>query len=115
MRDYHRQALQADRGGRYNYAELVEKIRVAQDTFIPKKALRSNNSQPKWFTNKIKHLLGTKNGLYKKLKRGEVLVRDRLSSVKRELKKEIRKAKREYEMKIAREAKTNPKGFFSAT
>ena len=46
------------------------------------------------------------------MKRREEQIKQRYLELNREVKKKIREAKRNYEIKIAREAKDNPKGFY---
>ena len=63
-------------------------------------------------TKKLKHDIGIKKGIYKKIKGGQEQLRNRYNELTRNIKKNVRKAKRDYEIKIARESKANPKGFF---
>lgn len=50
----------------YNY--FVQKLKDIQNYFIPKKQFRSSNNDPKWMNSRIKHLIGIKKGLYRRLK-----------------------------------------------
>lgn len=63
-------------------------------------------------TDRLKTEIGRKRGLYVRIKRGETHLRDSYNDLARAVKKNTRMAKRNYEIRIAREAKTNPKGFF---
>ena len=94
------------------YSRLVNLIHSGQHRYIPSKTFRANNSDPRWLNNRIKYLIGQRKGIYRKIKRGENQLRNRYSVLNREVKREIRKAKRDYEIKIARESKENPKGFY---
>ena len=53
-----------------------------------------------------------KCGIYKRLKDGEVGLRDRYTPLARTVRKEVRKAKMNYEIRVASNVKNNPKGFF---
>ena len=53
-----------------------------------------------------------KRGLYIRIQRGEAHLRSRYNELARTVKKNTRTARRNYEVKIARESKNNPKGFF---
>ena len=63
-------------------------------------------------TNRLKHCIGLKRGIYKRWKEGDDQLSDRYKQISREVRKMTRVAKRDYEIRIAKEAKTNPKGFF---
>ena len=55
---------------------------------------------------------GLKRGLYRRIKRGEVQVVRQYNDLDRKVKKDIRTAKRNYELRIARDAQKDPKGFY---
>ena len=50
---------------------LEEILKIIQNDFIPRKQLSSKNNKLKWMKGKIKHLIGIKKGIYRRLKRGE--------------------------------------------
>ena len=94
------------------YRHFMQTIHSGQELNIPSKQFRSGKNDPRWMNNKIKYLIGQKKGLYRKIKRGEIRLQNKYIEVNRQTKKEIRKAKRGYEIKIAKESKVNPKGFY---
>ena len=94
----------------YNYFE--NNLLIAQNSYIPKREYRNKRNDPKWFNNKIRHLVAVKKGNFRRLKDGQENIRNSFNTTKRTLKAEIRKAKRNYEIKVAREAKVNVKAFF---
>ncbi|KAK8738331.1 hypothetical protein OTU49_017424, partial [Cherax quadricarinatus] len=96
----------------YQYDSFLNTIHAAQRTFIPYKEIRSNRNDPKWMNNRLKYLLGHKKGIYRRIKRGEGHLMNQYIDIKRDIKRGIRKAKRDYEIKVARDSKTNPKSFF---
>nr|XP_053644522.1 uncharacterized protein LOC128697033 isoform X1 [Cherax quadricarinatus] len=96
----------------YQYDSFLNTMHAAQRTFIPYKEIRSNRNDPKWMNNRLKYLLGHKKGIYRRIKRGEGHLMNQYIDIKRDIKKGIRKAKRDYEIKVARDSKTNPKSFF---
>ena len=94
------------------YDNFVETLKNIQKEFIPMKQRRSKKNDPNWMNNRIKYLLGTKKGIYRRLKRGEENLRQQYVRLNREVKKKIREAKRNHEIKIASEVKINPKSFY---
>ena len=65
--------------------------------------------------NNIRRDIGLKGGLYKRIKSGEAHFIGQYNELARKVKKYIRTAKRNYEVKIARDALKDPKGFTSYT
>ena len=57
----------------------------------------------------IRSEIGLKRGLYRRIKRGEVQVVGQYNDLARKVKKGIRTAKRNYEVRIARDAQKDPK------
>ena len=84
-----------------------------QERHIPHRKIRSGKNDPKWMTSRLKGLIGTKRGVYKRLRDGEEGLRDRYTHLARTIKKDIRKAKRDYEIRVATNVKSNPKEFFN--
>ena len=85
-----------------------------ESKWIPRVKKRINNTKnPQWMTKNIKQLLGRKRSLYTKYKKsktnGDYLL---YVTAKRSCEREIRKSKRNLEINISRQAKTNPKCFF---
>ena len=62
--------------------------------------------------NTIRRDIGLKRGLYRRIKRGETQAIGLYSELARKVRKDIRTAKRNYEVKIARDAQKDPKGFY---
>ena len=60
----------------------------------------------------IRREIGLKRGLYRRIKRGEVQVVGQYNELARKVKKDIRTAKRSYEVRIARDAQKDPKGLY---
>ncbi len=67
---------------------------------------------PKWMMRRRKHEIGLKRGIYKRIKNGETHPRNRYAELVRSVKRNTRSAKRNYEIRVAREAKKDPKRFF---
>ena len=98
-----------------DYSKFVRILLSGQDRYIPYRNIRSTSTTPRWMTNRLKHLIGVKRGIYKRMKNGELELRERYNTMARTVRKEIRKAKRDYELRVATNVKNNPKGFFSFT
>ena len=91
---------------------LNSELLNAQRQNIPYKKLRSDNNDPKWINNYLKNIIGQRKAIGRRINRGEIHLRDYYRVLASRVKTEIRKAKRNNEVRIAREAKTNPKGFY---
>ena len=59
----------------------------------------------------IRREIGLKKGFYRRIKR-EVQVVRQYNDLARKVKKDIRTAKKNYEVRIARDAQKDPKGFY---
>ena len=94
----------------YNY--FVNKIQAGQLANIPCRAIRSDNNDPKWMTARLKHYIGLKRGIYKKVKAGDDSLRPRYIELARTVRKLTKNAKNAYELKVANQAKTDTKGFY---
>ena len=94
------------------YNSIVREIIRVQEQYIPKKRVRSNKNEPKWMNNSIRRDIGLKRGLYKKIKEGDTQLGGRYNDLARKVKKDIRNAKRNYEVRIAKNAQKDPKGFY---
>ena len=94
------------------YNGIVKEIFTGQEQYIPKKRIRSDRNDPKWMRNEIKREIELKRGLYRRIKRGETQVVGQYKDLAREVKKDIRTAKRNFEVRVAREAQKDPKGFY---
>ena len=86
----------------------------AENKWIPKVKKRVNGTtNPQWMTNEIKLLINRKKKaytIYKRSKSDEDF--NRYVAVKRHCEKQIRKSKRNLEISISQQAKTNPKKFY---
>ena len=60
----------------------------------------------------IRREIGLKRGLHRRFKRGEVQLVGPYNDLTRKAKKDIRTAKRNYEVRIARDAQKDPKWFY---
>ena len=85
-----------------------------EDKWIPKVRRRINGTKkPQWMTNDIRLLINRKKRFYKNYKQSKS--HDdflRYIVIKRHCEREIRKAKRNLEINISQQSKTNPKKFF---
>ncbi len=64
-------------------------------------------------TRGLKHEIGLKRRLYKRIKNSEIHLRAQYNELVRTVKRNTRVAKGNYEIKVAREAKSNSKGLFN--
>ena len=94
------------------YERIIEQLITGQMINIPYKEIRTKNNDPKWMTDKIKHYIGIKKGIYRKIKNGEDHLRQRYNELARDVKKLVRVARRNYEIKVANRAKEDPKSFY---
>ena len=94
----------------YNY--FVNKLHAGQSANIPCRAIRSDNNDPRWMTARLKHYIGLKRGIYRKVKAGDDNLRPQYNEIARTVRKLTKNAKNAYELKVARQAKTDPKGFY---
>jgi len=80
---------------------------------IPKVKNKGNNSKPKWFNKEAKKSVKKKYELFKKYMKSMASLdyRNYLNS-RNECNRNIKKAKREYERKLAKDCKNNPKHFW---
>ena len=96
-----------------DYGNFIQILSSGQNRYIPNRKIRpSFNNNPRWMTTRLKHLIGVKREVYKKMRNGEVELRNRYNTLARLVKSLTRKAKRQYELKVATNVKSNPKGFF---
>ena len=95
-----------------HYNSIVRDIHTGQELYIPKRRIRSNRNYPKWMNNSIRRKIGLKRGLYKRIKRREVQLVGQYNDQARKVKKDIRTVKRNYEVRIARDAQKDPKEFY---
>ena len=91
---------------------LVNEIKKGQKKHIPSRRIRSNKNAPKWMNDTIRRNILLKKELYRKIKKGETQEVEMYNDLARNVKKEVRTAKRNYEKKVAMAAQKDPKGFY---
>ena len=91
-----------------HYNNIVSEIHTGQE----QRRIRSNRNDPKWMNSSITRKIGLKRRLYRRIKRKEVQVVGQYNELARKIKKDIRTAKRNYEVRIAKDAQKDPKGFY---
>ncbi len=94
------------------YKYFVDKVHTGQLAYIPYRAIRSQKNYPKWMTARLKHYIGRKRSIYKRLREGEEVLRPEYNELVRTVMKLTRKAKGNYELSVASHVKTDPKGFY---
>ncbi len=57
------------------YKYFVDKVHTGQLANIPYRAIRSQKNYPKWMTARLKHYIGRKISVYKRLRVGEEVLR----------------------------------------
>ncbi|KAF2356835.1 Reverse transcriptase domain [Trinorchestia longiramus] len=111
--------------GSYNYEVLMNnknaeecylifkvKIATATDHYIPTKRIRPTNNPP-WFSQEIKRLINARQHSYRRLKRYQTEPhRQEHIHACRAVKRTIKSTKRNKEITVAAQAKTNPKSFY---
>ena len=94
--------------------EIKSGVKLAMETCIPKKKIiKSKRIQPSWMSNKALRKIKKKYKLFKrflKTKNGYDYLK--YIEMRNSCKKEIRKAKRRHEKRIADDCKNNPKSFW---
>ena len=96
------------------WTEFKSIFMVAQNKYIPMKCKQKNaRNKPPWFNTDINRAIKERNRLHTLRKRNnsEIISRQYISS-RRNVKKQIRTAKRQYEINIAKAATTDPKLFY---
>ena len=93
--------------------QIKEAIHKTMENNIPKIKQRKNNNQPRWLDTKTLRKIKKKHRLFKRylLTKGGA---DYLNFIKarRKCKRAIKSAKREYERKVAKHSKSNPRQFW---
>ena len=72
---------------------------------------KSQKDKPKWMTDRPRHYIRQKRSTHHRLKAGEEDLRPQYNELGRTVKRLSRKAKNSYDIEIASQAKTDPKGF----
>ena len=97
------------------YNNFITSLQDKQSEFIPKRKLRSNSNQSKWMTYKLLYIIGRKKGVYRKIQKGGTHLKSYYHILKRQAKAETKKAKRNYEIKVASESKITQRPFIKCT
>ncbi|CAF1159097.1 unnamed protein product, partial [Brachionus calyciflorus] len=96
------------------YELFLRVVRCACELYVPKRSnFPARKNQPIWMDGEIKKLIRDKYKLWKKVvcgKRNERgLNLERFKATKSRLKRKVRESVRNYETKLAKESKSNPK------
>ncbi|KAF2349531.1 Reverse transcriptase domain [Trinorchestia longiramus] len=94
------------------YIILKDKIATATDHHIPRKRIKPTNNPP-WFSEKIKRLINARQHSYRRLKRYQTEPhRQEHIHACWAVKRTIKSTKRNKEITVAAQDKTNPKSFY---
>ena len=95
------------------WQRIERKIEEVSEAFIPWKKI-SPNHQPRWLTGDVRRLMKEKRKAWAKWKKTRSEVdKSTYKELEGKVKKVIRNRKKAVEKSVARNAKTNPKSFFS--
>ena len=96
-----------------NWEHFKNLVSKHSSRFIPLMKRRSRN-KPRWLTHKVKQAINKKKKLWQKYRKSSM--DDDLITYRKQIimcKREIRKAKMQYEQKVADQSKVNPKAFYN--
>ncbi|KAF2361031.1 Reverse transcriptase domain [Trinorchestia longiramus] len=109
---YNYEVLMNNKNAEECYMILKERIATATDHHIPRKRIRPTNNPP-WFSQEIKRLINARTHSYRRLKRYQTEPhRQEHIHACRAVKRTIKSTKRNKEVTVAAQAKTNPKSFY---
>ncbi|KAF2360164.1 hypothetical protein FHG87_009080 [Trinorchestia longiramus] len=109
---YNCEVLMNNKNAEECYMILKDKIATATDHHIPRKRIRPTNNLP-WFSQEIKRLINGRQHSYRRLKRYQTEPhRQEHIHACRAVKRTIKSNKRNKEITVAAQAKTNPKIFY---
>ncbi|KAF2348282.1 hypothetical protein FHG87_020961 [Trinorchestia longiramus] len=109
---YNYEVLMSNKNAEECYMILEDKIAIATDHHIPRKRIMPTNNPP-WFSQEIKRLINAKQHSYRRLKRYQTEPhRQEHIHACRAVKRTIKSTKRNKEITVAAQAKTNPKSFY---
>ncbi|KAF2352852.1 Reverse transcriptase domain [Trinorchestia longiramus] len=109
---YNYEVLMNNKNAEECYMILKDKIATATDHHIPRKRIRPTNNPP-WFSQEIKRLINARQHSYRRLKRYQTEPhRQEHIHACRAVKRTINSTKRNKEITVAAQAKTNPKSFY---
>ncbi|KAF2358644.1 hypothetical protein FHG87_010598 [Trinorchestia longiramus] len=109
---YNYEVLMNNKNAEECYMILKDKIATATDHHIPRKRIRPTNN-PSWFSQEIKRLINARQLSYRRLKQYQTEPhRQEHIHTCRAVKRTIKSTKRNKEITVAAQAKTNPKSFY---
>ena len=89
------------------------KLNECTKKFVPQKIIRTNN-QPPWMNRTLLRLIRKKRRIWKKYNKYRSLEnKTEYENVERLVRNQIRNSKKNYERRLAKETKTNPKVFYN--
>ncbi|KAF2350074.1 hypothetical protein FHG87_019172 [Trinorchestia longiramus] len=109
---YNYEVLMSNLNAEECYMILKDKIVTATDHHIRRKRIRPTNNHP-WFSQEIKRLINARQHSYRRLKRYQTEPhRQKRIHACRAVKGTIKSTKRNKEITVAAQAKSNPKSFY---
>ena len=93
--------------------QIKEAVHTSMEKNIPKTKMRSKKNHPRWLDNKTLRKIKKKHKLFKRYlltKEGTDYLK--FIQARRKCKRAIKSAKREYERKVAKHSKSNPRQFW---
>ncbi|KAF2347872.1 Endonuclease/exonuclease/phosphatase [Trinorchestia longiramus] len=109
---YNYEVLMNNKNAEECYMILKDKIATATDHHITRKRIRATNSPP-WISQEIKRLINARQHSYRRLKRYQTKpYRQEHIYPCKTVKRTIKSIKRNKEITVAAQAKTNPKSFY---
>ncbi|KAF2354196.1 hypothetical protein FHG87_015051, partial [Trinorchestia longiramus] len=109
---YNYEVLMNNKNAEECYMILKDKIATATDHHIPRKRIRPTNNPP-WFSQEIKRLINARQHSYRRLKRYQTEPhRQEHIHACRAVGRTKKSTKRNKEITVAAQAKTNPKSFY---
>ncbi|KAF2351558.1 Endonuclease/exonuclease/phosphatase [Trinorchestia longiramus] len=110
--NYNYEVLMNNKNAEESYMILKDKLATATDHHIPRKRIRATNSPP-WFSQEIKRLINARQHSYRRFKRYQTKPhRQEHIYPYKTFKRTIKSTKRNKEITVAAQAKTNPKSFY---
>ena len=96
------------------WSSFKQQFMNLQNIYIPlRDKKQATNNKPRWYNNNIAQAIRQRDKLYRAKKSSENSVTiNSYNNARREVKKLIRQAKRQYELQIAQESTKDPKAFY---
>lgn len=105
--------LFSENDAEFNWTIIKEKLKNIEHKYIPTK-LKRNNNNPNWFNREIKDLIHSRDRAHKANTRDPTEInKENYQNLKRQVKRNIKVAKRNFEKSIADNSKRDPKRFYS--